>query len=73
MASLQAQDGHAATGPSRPAPRRFALLELMADIGRFLLVALLLTAVLVTAWWPSPMRRTLASQPGGRTWLPGDA
>ena len=65
MASLQTRDGRADTGPLRPRPARGNPIELLADVGRFLLVALLLTAVLVTAWWPSPMRRTPATQPGG--------
>ena len=72
MASLQARDGRADMGPLRPRPRRLDLLELLTDIGRFLLVACLLTAVLATAWWPSPTRRTLATPPGGRSWRPGD-
>ena len=37
-----------------------------------LLVALLLLAVLVTAWWPAHLRRPLAAG-GDRPWLPGDA
>ena len=57
---------------TRPAQRRVKSIELLADIGRFLLVAFLLTAVLATAWWPSPTRRTLATPPDDGSWLPGD-
>lgn len=53
-------------------PRRSGLFDLAADCGRFLLVALLLLAVLVTAWWPANFRRPLAAG-GDRPWLPGDA
>ncbi len=74
MASLQARDGRADMEPLRPRPaqRRVKSIELLADIGRFLLVAFLLTAVLATAWWPSPTRRTLATPPDDGSWLPGD-
>lgn len=74
MASLRAPDGHADMGPLRPrsARRPIKLLELLVDIGRFLLVAFLLTAVLATAWWSSPTRRTLVTPPDDRSWLPGD-
>jgi hypothetical protein len=53
-------------------PWRSSLIELAADFGRFALVALLLLAVLVTAWWPAQTRRALADT-DDRNWLPGGA
>lgn len=74
MATIEARSTDAALAPPWPGqrPRRSSLLELATDCGRFLLVALLLLAVLVTAWWPAHLRRPLAAG-GDCPWLPGDA
>lgn len=74
MATIPAPSVDLALAPPSPGqrPRRSGLFELAADCGRFLLVALLLLAVLVTAWWPAHFRRPLAAA-GDRPWLPGDA
>ncbi|MFO1046536.1 MAG: hypothetical protein U1E52_01325 [Geminicoccaceae bacterium] len=73
MATIPARSADAALAPPwpEPRPRRSSLLELATDGGRFLLVAILLLAVLVTAWWPAHLRRPLAG--GERPLLPGDA
>lgn len=74
MPSLEPEDRQAAAQPPRQAERpwRTPLIELAADFGRFALVALLLLAVLATAWWPPHTRRAVTGQ-GDRTWLPGSA
>jgi hypothetical protein len=73
MPSLRPEDQQVAIElPWKGRPWRSSLIELAADIGRFALVALLLLAVLVTAWWPAQTRRALAGT-DHRNWLPGGA
>ena len=74
MPSSRPEQQPAAVTPFRPAERpwRNSAIELATDLGRFALVALLLLAVLVTAWWPAQTRRAIAGA-GDRDWLPGGA
>jgi hypothetical protein len=74
MRSFQPHEEQKAPEPLWPPQQssRSPLLELAVDLGRFVLVALLLLAVLVTAWWPAPARRTIAAA-GDRQWQPGGA
>jgi hypothetical protein len=74
MRRFRPDEGQVALEPAWPAQpsRRSPLIELAVDLGRFVLVALLLLAVLATAWWPAPARRAIAPA-GDRQWQPGGA
>lgn len=74
MPSLRPDDEHAAISPPCQVDRawRSPLIELAVDLGRFALVAMLLLAVLVTAWWPAQARRAMAAA-SHRNWQPGGA
>ncbi|MGD9510045.1 MAG: hypothetical protein AB7I59_13120 [Geminicoccaceae bacterium] len=74
MRSFRPHEEQMAPEPPWPAQRssRSPAFELAVDLGRFVLVAVLLLAVLATAWWPAPARRAVVAA-GGRRWQPGGA